>query len=96
MRSSFAPLASVSILLLSSALASAQERPAASAPATGAASMPTECAGGKMKRHDHGADRGMPSTASAPCAPSAASAASAPAKAKAKPTHDHAKVHKNQ
>lgn len=92
----FATLASLTVLSLASAAAAAQDRPAAAASAVPAASMPMDCAGAKMKRHDHGAERGMPNTATAPCAPSAASAASGPAKAKAKPLHDHAKVHKNQ
>ncbi|MDM4768288.1 hypothetical protein [Pelomonas sp. SE-A7] len=92
----FSTIASLATFMLVSAAAVAQDRPAAAASAAPAASMPMDCAGGKMKRHDHGAERGMPSAAAAPCAPSAASAASAPAKAKAKPLHDHAKVHKNQ
>lgn len=91
-----ATLASLSVLLLASATALAQDRPPAAASAAPAASKAMDCAGGTMKRHDHGAERGTPSMASAPCAPSAASGASAPAKAKAKLTHDHAKVHKNQ
>ncbi|MDI4635235.1 hypothetical protein J7U46_19385 [Pelomonas sp. V22] len=86
-----AVLVSLTALALGCTAAMAQDRAASVAPA---ASAPTECA--KMKRHDHGAERGLPSAANAPCAPAAASAASALVKAKAKPLHDHAKVHKNQ
>lgn len=71
----------------------AQERPAAAPAAATAASMPMDCTSGGMKRHDHGAERNVPSSKSMPCAPRAAASG---AKSKAKPTHDHAKFHKNQ
>jgi hypothetical protein len=51
-----------------------------------------DCGSG-MKRHDHGAERNAPAAKAMPCAPEAAASA---ARAKAKPNHDHAKVHKNQ
>lgn len=71
--------------------ASAQDgKPAAAA--APAASMPMGC-GSSMTRHDHGAERNAPSGKRMPCAP--ADAASG-AKVKAKPSHDHAKFHKNQ
>ncbi|MFO1226109.1 hypothetical protein [Roseateles sp.] len=83
-----AAVVSVCLVLVSgAALAQAT---AASAP-MGSASMPHEC----KSRHDHGAERGMPSGATMNCAKSADEAASAPAKRKVKP-HDHAKFHKNQ
>ncbi len=66
---------------------------AASAPMA-SASIPRDC----KPKHDHGAERGMPTGASANCAKGATSAedaASAPAKKQVKP-HDHAKFHKNQ
>lgn len=73
--------------------APAQAQPAAadSAPMT-SASMPTDCAK-PMARHNHGADKGMPTTKSMsePCAPAAA--ASSP---KARVRHDHTRFHKNQ
>ena len=52
-----------------------------------------------MKRHDHGAERGLGSSAPAVMAMECSSdaAASAPVKsAKKKVAHDHAKFHKNQ
>lgn len=75
--------------------ATAQDRPAGSpATPTADASMPHDCAK-PMRRHDHTAEKGMPTPKSIidPCTPSAA--ASAP-KAKVKPRHDHAQFHKNQ
>lgn len=75
--------------------AAAQERPAGSPTAPMVdASMPQDCVKPKA-RHDHGAEKGMPTPKSIidPCAPSAAASA---AKAKAKPRHDHTKFHKNQ
>ncbi len=86
-------LSSFAALFFSSAIAMAQERaPAPPAPMP-AESMPMDCAAGAVKRHDHGAERNTPSPASTLCAPKAAASA---AKTKAKPTHDHAKFHKNQ
>lgn len=74
---------------------SAQDRPTG-APATpmADASVPHDCVKPKA-RHDHGAEKGMPTPKSIidPCVTSAP--ASAP-KAKTKPRHDHAKFHKNQ
>ncbi|MEQ1803784.1 MAG: hypothetical protein ABL900_00250 [Burkholderiaceae bacterium] len=82
----------VSTLAFSS---TAQDR-AAGSPATpmADASMPHDCVK-PMPRHDHTAEKGMPTPKSIinPCMPSAAASAPAP---KAKPRHDHAKFHKNQ
>lgn len=82
----------VSTLALSS---TAQDRPAGSPAAPMAdAAMPHDCVKPKA-RHDHGAEKGMPTPMSIidPCKASAA--ASAP-KEKSKPRHDHTKFHKNQ
>lgn len=76
-------------LVLASGTTMAQ--PAAASAPMGAASMPQDC----MAKHDHGAERGMPSGTAMNCAKSPDGAASAPAKKKVKP-HDHAKFHKNQ
>jgi hypothetical protein len=60
------------------------------------ASMPQDCSK-MMSRHDHGADRNMPSSKSMGCAQATSDKASAPAKSKtAAGKHDHAKFHKNQ
>ncbi len=75
--------------------ATAQDRPADSAASPAPSTrMANDCVK-PMPRHDHTAEKGMPTPKSVidPCPPSAA--ASAP-KAKAKPRHDHAKFHKNQ
>jgi len=81
----------------SAVTAAAQEAPVTPAAApTAGTSMPHDCAG-PMAKHDHGAEKGMPTpkstSMSGPCAPAAA--VSMP-KAKAKLNHDHAKFHKNQ
>jgi hypothetical protein len=81
--------ASLGLVLASSAVV-AQPAAAASA-AMPPAAMPHGC----KAKHDHGAERGMPTGAAMNCAKSADDAASAPAKKKGKP-HDHAKTHKNQ
>jgi hypothetical protein len=63
-----------------------------------AASVPQDCAK-PMAKHDHGAEKGMPSakTMSAPCAPMAAASKPADAASSPKKTlnHDHAKMHKS-
>lgn len=94
MRITLVLLSSFVALALAAAHAVAQERPAAApaAPAL-AASMPMDCGSGAMKRHDHAAERNAPSPKSMPCAPQAAASS---VESKAKPTHDHAKFHKNQ
>ncbi|MCR5882249.1 hypothetical protein LRS03_04990 [Rhizobacter sp. J219] len=89
MRTTLVLLSSFVALALGAATAIAQERPAA-APA---ASMPMDCSSGGMKHHDHGAERNAPSTKAMSCMPQAAASG---VKSKAKPTHDHAKIHKNQ
>ena len=76
-----------------------QEAAPATKPAM-AASMPMDCAMGPAKRHDHGAERGLGTTApaktmGAACAHEGAASATG-GKAKKKPLHDHAKFHKNQ
>jgi len=81
--------------LLSAAPAFAQQATPTATPAS-AASM--DCGKSTMKRHDHGAERNTGATAGTMAMPcQAADAASAPEKAtKKKPSHDHAKFHKNQ
>jgi hypothetical protein len=54
--------------------------------------MPMDCGAG-MKRHDHGAERNAPSVTFMPCGQAEAAFG---AKADAKPSNDHAKIHKNQ
>lgn len=93
MRTTLVLLSSFVALALAAAPAVAQERPAAAPAAAHAASMPMDCGSGAMKRHDHSAERNAPSPKSMPCAPQAAASS---AESKAKPTHDHAKFHKNQ
>jgi hypothetical protein len=81
-------IASCGLILVSGA---AMGQPAGASAPMGAASMPQGC----KAKHDHGAERGMPTGSTMNCAKSADDAASAPAKKKVKP-HDHAKFHKNQ
>jgi hypothetical protein len=95
MRTSIVLLSSFGALALGAAAAVAQERPATAPAAAHTASMPMDCNAGGMKRHDHGAERNAPSAKFMPCAPAEA-ASGAKAKSKAKPVHDHGKVHKNQ
>jgi len=71
------------VLALASGATLAQQRPAA-VPAAAAASAAKDCP--NPKRHDHAADKSMPT--SAPCPAAAASGA------KAKPQHEHQKFHK--
>lgn len=64
------------------------------APAAAAASAPMmECR--HMAKHDHGAEKGTPTSKAAACAHGPDLAASAPAKKKAL-AHDHGKFHKQQ
>lgn len=62
-----------------------------------AASMPMDCGKAPMKRHDHGAERGL-APAAAKTMPCMGDGAEAPAAKPAtkKPLHDHGKFHKNQ
>ena len=79
-------------LALAAASAFAQQVP--STPASGAEGtgmMSHDCAKSATK-HNHGADRGMPTAQAAPCAAAAASGA----KKKSHLKHDHAKFHKGQ
>lgn len=81
----------VVLSLAFAAAAIAQDLPAAAAAPASAAPAQTDCAK-PMARHDHGAERGMPTPkAAAPCGP-----AKTRTKAKAVTGHDHAKFHKNQ
>lgn len=86
----------VALFVLTIALnATGQEHPTGTpAKPTADASMPHDC-DKPLRRHDHTAEKGMPTPKSIidPCTPSAAT--SAP-KAKVKPKHDHAQFHKNQ
>ena len=79
-------------LALATGCALAQQAPAqAASAADGAGMMSHDCAK-PMAKHDHGAERGMPTAQAAPCAVAPASGA----KTKAPLKHDHAKFHKNQ
>ena len=77
--------------------ASAQQSSGAPMPAM-AASMPMDCAKPPVKRHDHGAEKGLGVSASKSTDMACAQdgAASESAKGKKKVAHDHAKFHKNQ
>lgn len=90
MKPVFAPIIASFGLLLASASTLAQPPAAASAPMS-AASKQQDCSA----KHDHGAERGMPSGKTTKCANSPDGAASAPAKKKVEP-HDHGKFHKGQ
>lgn len=65
------------------------------APAAASAAAVKDCKR-QIPRHDHGAERGVPSSKAwvSGCPPEPA--ASAAATRKPKPGHDHAKTHKNQ
>lgn len=91
MRTSIA-LSSLVALVIASTSVAAQERPIAATAQASRAEMPADCSAGK-KRHDHGAERNLPSASSMACSTSAPASA---AKPKSKPAHDHAKIHKNQ
>lgn len=80
---SFVALASTAVL--------AQDGPAAAPVTTSPATKPMDCS--PVRRHDHGAERQMPGTVPAACAPAAGASA---AKTRARPLHDHGKFHKNQ
>jgi hypothetical protein len=89
-------------LTLASALfgvsAHAQDKPAAPMHDM-AMSAPTDCGKANVKRHDHGAERGAPSSSTAlrmPCAEDKAASAPAATENKKNLKHDHAKFHKNQ
>lgn len=77
-------------LIALTASAQAQPMSGASTPMA-SASMPHDCAR-PMAKHDHSAEKGMPTpkSMSGPCAPAAAASAS-----KAKPRHDHASSKNN-
>lgn len=75
----------------------ADDAAAKPAEAPAAASMPMDC-GAVMARHDHGAEKGMPTPQMSMKCPMASTAEAAPAgvapKAKARRGHDHARTHK--
>ena len=92
----FSRLLPIAVLALFSVAAIAQETPApAPAPAEAAPTtmMPNDCTS-QATRHDHGAERGTPAAKMAGCAMASPAASAATAKPKAKPAHDHGKVHK--
>jgi hypothetical protein len=93
MRATLVLLSAFAALAFAAASTMAQEGSAAPSAATSAVSTPMDCGASTMKRHDHGAERNVPSSRSMPCA---AQAAASSAKTESKPTHDHAKFHKNQ
>lgn len=91
MTSSFAFPVILSLAFATAALAQDAPVPATAAPLVAAARAPGDCAK-TVARHDHGAERNVPSPkAAAPCGP-----AKTKPKAKAVTGHDHGKVHKNQ
>jgi hypothetical protein len=86
------------VITTASLPALAQQAAAAPMPEM-AASMPMDCAKPAVKRHNHGAERGLPVSASKSTGTSCAHESAAPASAstaKKKLAHDHAKFHKNQ
>ena len=86
------------VITAASLPAFAQQAAAAPVPEM-AASMPMDCAKPAVKRHNHGAERGLPVSASKSTGMSCAHESAAPASAgtaKKKLAHDHAKFHKNQ
>jgi len=93
MRTPLVLLSAFAAFAFASASTMAQESSAVPPAATPAVSTPMDCGASTMKRHDHGAERNVPSSKSMPCA---AQAAASGAKTVPKPTHDHAKFHKNQ
>ena len=90
-------LLSAIVMASASTPAFAQQSSAAPMPAM-AASMPMDCAKPAVKRHDHGAEKGLGVSASksTDMACTHDDAASGSAKGKKKVAHDHAKFHKNQ
>jgi hypothetical protein len=68
--------------------------PPAAVEAASTASMPADC-GNQMARHDHGAEKGMPTPKSARCqiAKDASAGASTPTKKVTPKGHDHNKFH---
>lgn len=86
-------------LVLSATAALAQTAPADAAvsPAKPDATTTKDCV--KTARHDHGAERGMPSSQGKPCTPEKEKVANdntTATGAKAKSGHNHAQFHKNQ
>jgi hypothetical protein len=79
-------LSSFAVLAVVSAATLAQDKPAAASAPSAAATKPMDCSKA-MKRHDHGADRNLPVSASKDCGPARAASA-------VRPIHDHKKVHK--
>lgn len=91
----FSRLLPIAALALFSVAAFSQETPVpVAAPAEAAPTMmPNDCTS-QATRHDHGAERGTPAAKMAGCAMASPAASAATAKPKAKPAHDHGKVHK--
>jgi hypothetical protein len=92
-------LLSAAVISMAALPAFAQPTPAAPSPAD-AASAPMDCMKPAVKRHDHGAEKGLGGSSASKsgamgCANESAMAASG-AKGKKKLAHDHAKFHKNQ
>ena len=92
-------LTSASILLACSLATPAFAQPKRGDTSSVAAAAPPACEKTTIKRHDHGAERYLPTLSrrgdAAPCPPAAAASQGARSGA-AKPAHDHGKVHKNQ
>jgi hypothetical protein len=82
------------VLAFAASAAPAQEARSTATPAAPGASAPMDC-GTAMARHDHGAERNVPAAKAMPCAAEAAASGVAKSKVPAKPTHDHARFHKN-
>ena len=91
----FSRLLPIAALALFSVAAIAQETPApVPAPAEAAPTTDANDCTSQATRHDHGAERGTPAAKMAGCAMASPAASAATAKPKAKPAHDHGKVHK--
>ncbi len=104
-------LLSFALVVAASAVPAVAQQNAALAPMPAmTASMPMsmpmpmheDCAKAPMKRHDHGAERGVPTSETTgsnamamPC-PAAGAASAISTATKPKLRHDHAKFHKNQ
>jgi hypothetical protein len=84
----------LAIVLFTAGIAFAQEAPAPAPAAPEAAPAPPAPCMVQGARHDHGAEKGMPTPKMSGCPMAAPTASAAPAKAKAKPGHDHSKFHK--
>ena len=92
-------IAAAAALVLSATATLAQTAPADSAASSAKPDATTSKDCVKTPRHDHGAERGMPSSRGKPCTPEKEKVAkdnTSATDAKAKSGHNHAQFHKNQ